>query len=245
MWRASLVAVAACGNGAAPAPTTAPAPHAALAWQECTEAARSRMETALIAREGLERLDAGAPALTCITIQLAAQAGPTSAARGGPANTPEVGYFVELIGRRAGEPVRLHGVLALDGTTELIPLGPAAARGVQIPRAMVWFEAVDLDGDGTDDLIAHRRDPRFERAEWIDVIAVRGRTLIDIEGPPVAHADPDVDEACNGSLIERRDGSATHLVVAVTSSSGDSEHCLGLGRHELALAGDRLVEVSH
>jgi hypothetical protein len=227
MWRASLVAVAACSNGAAP--TATPVPRTALAWQECTETARARMETALVAREGLERLDAEASALTCVTIQLG----------------PQAGFFVELVGRRDGQPVRLHGVLALDGTTELIPIGPAASRGVQIPRAMAWFEAVDLDGDGSDDLIAHRRDPRFERAEWIDVIAVRGRTLIDIEGPPVAHADPDVDETCNGSLTERRDGSATHLVVAVTSSSGDSEHCLGLGRHELALAGDRLVEVAH
>lgn len=243
MWRATLVAsavamalpVAACGNGAAPAPTTAPAPHAALAWQECTEVARARMETALVAREGLEKLDAEAPALTCITIQLAPSG----------SGSPQAGYFVELIGRRAGEPVRLHGVLALDGTTELIPLGPAASRGVQIPRAIVWFEAVDLDGDGTDDLIAHRRDPRFERAEWIDVIAVRGRTLIDIEGPQVAHEDPDVEEACNGTLTERREGSATHLVVAVTASSGESDHCLGLGRHELALAGDRLVEVAN
>jgi len=241
MWRASLVAVAACGNGAAPAPKVAPAPHAALAWQECTEVARARMETALVAREGLEKLDAEAPALTCITIQLA----PSGAGSPPAGSVPQAGYFVELVGRRAGEPVRLHGVLGLDGTTELIPLAPAASRGVQIPRAMVWFEAVDLDGDGTDDLIAHRRDPRFERAEWIDVIAVRGRTLIDIAGPQVAHEDPDVDEACNGLLTERRDGSATHLVVAVTKSSGDSGDCLGLGRHELALAGDRLVEVVH
>jgi len=248
MWRASLVAsgmasavaVSACGNGAAPASKVAPAPHAALAWQECTEVARARMETALVAREGLEKLDAEAPALTCITIQLA----PTSSGSP-PSGSPQAGYFVELVGRRAGEPVRLHGVLGLDGTTELIPIAPAASRGVQIPRAMVWFEAIDLDGDGTDDLIAHRRDPRFERAEWIDVIAVRGRTLIDIAGPQVAHEDPDVEETCNGLLSERRDGSATHLVVAVTASSGDSEHCLGLGRHELALAGDRLVEVAH
>ena len=233
MWRASLVIVAACGSSSAPTPaparTGSAAPH--VAWQECTEAARARMETALVAREGLERLDAQAgeqmPALTCVTMQLG----------------HEPGFFVELVGRRNGAPVRLHGVLALDGTTELIPIAPAAARGVQIPRAMVYFETVDLDGDGTDDLIAHRRDPRLPRAEWVDVIAVRGRTLVDIEGPPVAHEDPDVDEACTGTLTEKRAGSATHLVVAVTASTGESEHCLATGRHELALAGDRLIEV--
>ena len=245
MWRAALLAVAACGNGAAPAPAAAAAPHAPLAWQECTEAARARMETALVAREGLEKLDAEAPALTCITIQLAPQTGSPATPQAGSPGAPQAGFFVELVGRRDGQPVRLHGVLGLDGTTELIPIGPAASRGVQIPRAMAWFEAVDLDGDGADDLIAHRSDPRLPRAEWIDVIAVRGRTLIDIEGPPVAHEDPDVDEPCDGALSARRDGSATHLVVAVRSSSGDSEHCLGLGRHELALAGDRLVEVAH
>lgn len=244
MWRACLVLVAACGTSSAPTPaparTGSAAPH--VAWQECTEAARARMETALVAREGLERLDArgdgspgagaqgGAemPALTCVTMQLG----------------HEPGFFVELVGRRSGKPVRLHGVLALDGTTELIPIAPAASRGVQIPRAMVYFETIDLDGDGTDDLIAHRRDPRLPRAEWIDVIAVRGRTLVDIEGPPVAHEDPDVDEACTGTLSETRAGSATHLVVAVSASTGESEHCLATGRHELALAGDRLVEVA-
>jgi hypothetical protein len=231
MWRASVLVVAACTGGASPpSQPVRTEKKPAVAWQECTETARARMEAALVAREGLEKLDAQreAPALTCVTIQLGTQAG----------------YFVELVGRRGGEPVRLHGVLALDGTTELIALGPAASRGVQIPRAIVWFETIDLDGDGTDDLIAHRRDPRFERAEWIDVIAVRGRSLVDIAGPPVAHEDPDVDEACTGTLSERRDGAATHLVVAVSSSTGDSEHCLARGKHELALTGDRLVEVA-
>ena len=234
MWRVTLVFVAACGSSSAPTPAPARTGSAApqVAWQECTDAARARMESALVAREGLERRDAQAgeqmPALTCVTMQLG----------------HEPGFFVELVGRRDGAPVRLHGVLALDGTTELIPIAPAAARGVQIPRAMVYFETVDLDGDGTDDLIAHRRDPRLPRAEWLDVIAVRGRTLVDIEGPPVAHEDPDVDEACTGTLSEKRSGSATHLVVAVTASTGESEHCLATGRHELALAGDRLIEVA-
>ncbi|MBV8761223.1 MAG: hypothetical protein JO257_28255 [Deltaproteobacteria bacterium] len=234
MWRACLVLVAACGTSSAPTPAPARTGSAAprVAWQECTEAARARMEKALVAREGLERLDAEGgeqmPTLTCVTMQLG----------------HEPGFFVELVGRRGRAPVRLHGVVALDGTTELIPIAPAAARGVQIPRAMVYFETIDLDGDGTDDLIAHRRDPRLPRAEWIDVIAVRGRTLVDIEGPPVAHEDPDVDEACTGTLSETRAGSATHLVVAVSASTGESEHCLATGRHELALTGDRLVEVA-
>jgi hypothetical protein len=140
--------------------------------------------------------------------------------------------------------VRLHGVLALDGTTELIKLSPAVSRGIQIPRAMVWFETVDLDGDGNEDLLAHRRDPRFERAEWLDVVAVRGDALVEIEGPPVAYEDPDLEETCRGTLTEQRAGAATQLVVTVAGSSGESEHCLGPGKHVLALSGDRLVSIN-
>jgi hypothetical protein len=221
MWRVSLLVLVACGRSADRPPSPAPA-RAKLAWQECTEAARAKMEGALSARMHLS----GA-ALTCVTVGLASQPG----------------YFVELTGRRGDAPVRMHGVIALDGTTELVKLAPAVARGIQIPRAMVWFETLDLDGDGVEDIVAHRRDPRFERAEWLDVTAVRGDTLVEIEGPPVAYDDPDLEETCHGRLSETRAGKATHLVIDVASSSGESEHCLTPGRHELALAGDRLADV--
>src|SRR3569623_1423679 len=96
MWRVTLVFVAACGSSSAPTPAPARTGSAApqVAWQECTEAARARMESALVAREGLERLDAQAgeqmPALTCVTMQLGR----------------EPGFFVELVGRRDGALVR-------------------------------------------------------------------------------------------------------------------------------------------
>ncbi len=228
MRRACLVALVACKGGSAPAPATHEPPRPAAKWQECTEAARAKMEAALTARLHLERLDPEASALTCVTIALSGQ----------PA------YFVELTGRRGDAPVRLHGVIALDGTTELIKLSPAVARGIQIPRAMVWFETVDLDGDGTDDILAHRRDPRFERAEWLDVVAVRGDALVEIEGPPVAYDDPDLEETCRGTLSEQRAGAATQLVVTVAASSGESDHCLPPGKHVLSLSGDKLVSVN-
>jgi len=221
MWRVSLLALVACGRSGDPPPAPPPA-RAKVAWQECTEAARAKMEAAL---GGRTHVTGGT--LTCVTIGLAGQPG----------------YFVELTGRRGDAPVRLHGVIALDGTTELVKLSPAVARGIQIPRAMVWFETVDLDGDGTDDVLAHRRDPRFERAEWLDVTAVRGDALVEIEGPPVAYDDPDLEETCRGTVSELRAGKAMHLVIDVAASSGASEHCLSTGRHELALAGDRLADV--
>ena len=175
-----------------------------------------------------ERTHLTAGALTCVTVAVASQPG----------------YFVELTGRRADAPLRLHGVIALDGTTELVKLAPAALRGIQIPRAMVWFETVDLDGDGSEDILAHRSDPRLPRAEWLDVTAVRGDALVEIEGPPVAYEDPDLDETCRGTLSQTRVGKAMHLVIDVSASTGESEHCLARGRHVLALAGDRLVNVN-
>ena len=222
MWRVSLLALVACGRGSTTDPPRPAPAHAKVAWQECTEAARATMEAALAARMHLTD-----GALTCVTIALAGQPG----------------YFVELTGRRGDAPVRLHGVIALDGTTELVKLAPAVARGIQIPRAMVWFETLDLDGDGSEDILAHRRDPRFEHAEWLDVTAVRGDTLVEIEGPPVAYEDPDLEETCRGTLSEARAGKATHLVIDVAASSAESEHCLPPGRHELALAGDKLADV--
>lgn len=228
MRRACLLVVVACNGGGAPAPATHEAPRPAAKWQECTEAARARMEAAITARLHLERLDPEASALTCVTLAFGGQ----------PA------YFVEVTGRRADAPVRLHGVIALDGTTELVKLSPAVERGLAIPRAMVWFETVDLDGDGSDDILAHRRDPRLPRAEWLDVVAVRGDALVEIEGPPVAYDDPDLEEACRGTLSEQRVGKATQLVVAVAESTGASDHCLAAGKHVLALSGDRLVSVN-
>lgn len=224
MWRVPLLAVVACGacGRSGDKPPAPPPAHAKVAWQECTDTARAKMETALS-----ERAHLTGASLTCVTIALASQPG----------------YFVELTGRRGDAPVRLHGVIALDGTTELVKLSPAVSRGIQIPRAMVWFETLDLDGDGADDILAHRRDPRFERAEWLDVTAVRGDALVEIEGPPVAYDDPDLEETCRGILSETRAGKATHLVITVAASSGESEHCLPVGRHELALAGDRLADV--
>jgi hypothetical protein len=222
MRRVFLLALVACGRRT-DAPPAPPPAHAKVAWQECTEAARAKMEAALA-----ERTHLTGGALTCVTIALASQPG----------------YFVELTGRRGDAPVRLHGVIALDGTTELVKLSPAVARGIQIPRAMVWFETVDLDGDGTEDILAHRRDPRFEKAEWVDVTAVRGDALVEIEGPPVAYDDPDLEETCRGTLTEAHAGKATHLVVDVAASSGESEHCLAPGRHVLALSGERLVNVN-
>jgi len=227
MWRVTLLALVACGRGSSSDPPRPPPGRAKVAWQECTEVARAKMEAALTARLHLEKLDAAGSALTCVTIAHAGQ----------PA------YFVELTGRRGDAPVRLHGVIALDGTTELVKLAPAVPRGIEIPRAVVWFETIDLDGDGAEDILAHRRDPRFERAEWLDVVAVRGDALVEVEGPPVAYDDPDLEETCRGTFSEHRAGAATHLVIDVAASSGESEHCLTPGHHELALAGDRLADV--
>jgi hypothetical protein len=42
-------------------------------------------------------------------------------------------------------------------------------------------------------------------------------------------------------LTTERVGSAVHLVVTTTASTGKSDHCLDRGRHVFALEGDHLV----
>lgn len=170
-----------------------------------------------------ERVDG----LTCVTIQFARQ----------PA------YFIELVGEYEGQRRRLHGVMAMDRTTEVVSLHDAALAWPQLRGAKVWFESVDLDGDGTDELIVHRGDDRLTIAEWVDVVAIRGDKLAELKGPRISYEDPDIDDACRGSVAIERAGVGQHLVVTTAQSNGRSEHCLARGRHVFALVRGSLVEL--
>lgn len=185
------------------------------------------MEVALLARYKLERTDERTDGLTCVTLQLPA----------GPA------FFVELVGAHDDQRRRLHGIVAVDGTTELVPLRDAKLDWAQLRGGKVWFETVDLDGDGREDLVVHRGDARHATAEKIDVVAIREHALVELEGPKIAYDDSDLDEECRGTLAREKAGKAVHLVVDVTRSSGPTEHCMAAGRHVYELAGDRLLEL--
>lgn len=186
------------------------------------------MEAALLAKYRLDKTDERIDGLRCVTIQLGAQ----------PA------FFVELIAAEGEKHRRLLGAVATDGTTELVGLRDGRLEWAQLRGGKVWFETLDLDGDRSDEVIVHYDDLRQDAASWIDVIALRGRTLTEIVGPRVSYDDPDLDDdVCHGVLSTERAGAATHLVVTTTASTGKSDHCLPQGRHVFALDADRLVTV--
>lgn len=227
-----LLVLAACGNSAAPSDGRSEPSRrepSRVPWVECTESIRAPMEAALLARYHLAKTDERIDGLRCVTVQLATQ----------PA------LFVELIATEPGADRhrRMLGVLATDGTTELVGLRDASLSWDRLKGAKVSFETVDLDGDHADEIIVHHADPRLDAGAWIDVVVIRGRGLSEISGPRIAHADPDVDDdQCDGALTTERAGPATHLVVTTTHSTGASDHCLAQGRHVFALDVDRLVE---
>jgi hypothetical protein len=228
----ALLALIACDESstptADPAAETPQEPSPAARWLECTESVRAPMEATLLTRYHLEKSDERVDGLRCVTIQLGAQ----------PA------FFVELIASEGERHRRLLGALATDATTELVGLRDGRLEWAQLRGGKVWFETIDLDGDRSDEVIVHYDDLRQDAASWIDVIALRGRTLTEISGPRIAYDDSDLDDdQCHGVLTTERAGTATHLVVTTTASTGKSDHCLDDGRHVFALDADRLVEV--
>ncbi len=189
------------------------------------------MESRLLARHALEALDERIDGLTCVTVQFGRQ----------PA------FFVELVGSLVGshndQRRRLHGVIATDGVTELIAPRDATLDWALLRGRKSWFDTIDLDGDGTDDVIVHRGDPRDPDAEWLDVIVVRRSGLVELKGLQLSYNDPEIEQTCHGVLATEKVGSATHLVVTTTGSTGASEHCLSSGRHVFAMQAEKLVEL--
>lgn len=231
----ALLALPGCGRSGDPPASQAgqvaaapPGPGAKPTWVECTEASRAPMEATLLARYHLELSDDPSWGLRCVTIQLADQ----------PA------FFVELVGAEGDQRRQLHGVVATDGKTELVPLRAAHLDWVQLRGGKLSFETLDLDGDHADEILLHADDRRQVAATWVDVISIHGRTLSEISGPRIAFEDPELDERCPGVLTIEPAGAGRHLVVTTTGSTGRSEHCLGDGRHEFALDADRLVEAA-
>lgn len=229
-WRVGAVAVVmaiacnkpdSCGSNAGSAPRDSD-----VRWLECTDDVRSAMEATLVARLNIAISNNRADGLTCVTIHFERR----------PA------FFVELVGEHGGRRRRLHGVIAMDRTTALVSLQEGKLHWAQLRGAKVWFETVDLDGDGTDELVVHRGDDRYTVADRIDLVVIRGRELVELKGPGISYEDPDLGDSCRGTLAIERAGAVQHLVVTTTNSNGPSEHCLAPGRHVFALSGERLVE---
>lgn len=214
-----------CGSSAEPPPAPAPVvAKPAVPWVECTEPYRAKLETTLNKRHGLDHGDKAIDGARCLTITFEHQ----------PA------FYVELIGvdDRAAHR-KLRGVVGLDATTELVALHDAELDWAQLEGGQASFEAVDLDGDGTDELVAHRSDDRHALDEWVDVIRVRGKTM---RGPRISYDntrfDPDEIEKCTGSLAQQ----GHELVLTTLTSTGAGEHCRPIGKHVFSLSADALAE---
>ncbi len=229
----ALIALVGCGTSEPPPPPPSPlvvaSAHAAPAgvpssWVECAEPYRAKLEVGLGKRHGVDRSDAAIDGARCLTIQLD--------------HAPA--FYVELIGVDARAAHRkLRGVVALDAATELVALRDADLDWAQLEGGQASFEAFDLDGDGTDELIAHRSDDRHALDEWIDIVRVRGAAL---RGPRISYDntrfDPEEIEKCTGTLSQL----GHDLVLTTLTSTGKGEHCRPIGKHVFTLTGDQLVE---
>jgi hypothetical protein len=227
--RRLVLVLAACGSSEpAPVPKAqsadaAPAQH----WVECVEASRAKLEATLMARHHLERSEAPIDGVRCLTIVV----------------DKKPAFYVELVGTddRAAHR-KLRGIVALDGTTELVALHDAQLDWAQLEGGQASFEAVDLDGDGTDELLVHRTDDRHALDQWIDVVKLRERALVAMRGPRVAYDnsgfEPDELETCSGRVDVDRGA----LVLTTVASTGKGEHCRPIGRHVFSVNGDKLVE---
>ena len=222
---ACVLLLCGCETSVPPAPI---AEHAAMAdaarWLECTELSRAAMETTLLARGHLTKTDDWSEGLKCVTIEYL--------------HAPA--FFVELVGSRADVRHRFQGVVATDRTTELVALRERTLDWAQQRGGVVSFDTVDLDSDGTDEVVVHHGDPRQGTADRITLVTIHGATLSDLSGPYLRYDDPDLSESCEGSLAVE----GSHLVVTTTASTGPSEHCPRLGRHVFAIGNERLAEVT-
>jgi len=109
------------------------------------------------------------------------------------------------------------------------------------------FRAVDLDGDGIDEVVVTWQTGAHSDGSWFDVLHLHGGKLVELAGPRISHDTSGYEHhpssTCKGTLAFEGTGAKARLVVTMTSVR-DDEHagCLAVGRHAFALVGDKLVE---
>jgi hypothetical protein len=109
--------------------------------------------------------------------------------------------------------------------------------------SVVDSEAVDLDGDGTDEIVETWREsgPGVLGVDhWLIVRRLEDRELSRIEGPHTSVSHPELGScAANVQLAGRTIVITIANVVRLAPSD-----CLQRGTHTFALDGDRLVKLA-
>lgn len=156
------------------------------------------------------------------------------------------GYFVEAWDNRfVGTNrilVRHRAIVKLDGTA--LASAPDSDDPIRIDDHTWSYRALDLDGDGVDEIVV---DHFFEHhalatSNSVFVLAVRAGKLVELPDQITYVQGGQQWAHCEGKLSVEHAGAATHLVATMTEAAAGSPDCLAVGRHEFALAGDHLVE---
>lgn len=147
------------------------------------------------------------------------------------------GYVVDV----HGENFHRLGVLAADGGADLGAFVDVRSRGVA--TSVLGHAAVDLDGDGVDEIVEWWRKSAHGRMgsdNWLDVRRLqKGKLSERIAGPHVSVFIPELG-SCNATWKV----DANSIVVAVESTRElPPSSCLPVGRHRFRLEKDTLVEV--
>ena len=149
-----------------------------------------------------------------------------------PGLFPIAGFFLETNDR--------VGVIATDGSV-IVPFEP---RGpLPIATSIVECAAVDLDGDGVDEIVetwVRNAGGRLDTNNWLEVRRIEDERLATIRGPHTTVFHPDLG-AC---IAEVRLAGRT-IVIEVDSPRGiPPSDCLTAGTHTFALEHDALVEIN-
>jgi hypothetical protein len=157
------------------------------------------------------------------------------------------GYFIDAWDNRfVGDnriQVRHRLIVPRAGTADL-----ASAKDVETPESggrlddhEYSFAALDLDGDGRDEILV---TDAFEHhglasSTSYQILAVHGATLALAPGTLVAESGGSQWPQCEGTVAPERAGAATHLVL---TAAGGAD-CPSPGRHTWALVGGALAEI--
>jgi hypothetical protein len=157
------------------------------------------------------------------------------------------GWFLQATYEADAETYGASGIVATDGRTELVRHNAEAISWSDHYDLSARYQAVDLNGDGVDELVKLEDDTHHGyQTLSASVLYVRDGKLAEIDGPLVSYDDSAVQlqpgsvNACEGAVtVHGRD-----IVIIVRARRGRPDGCLALGKHVFELRGDKLVEMS-